>query len=144
MTRETKAGVARDVWRLMFASTMARVGRASPILMDLGLTPGHMKVLFHLEDEAQPMGSLATQFGCDASTMTWLIDRLEERDLVERRSLPKDRRVKAVALTKAGRALKTRLEARMFEPPRELAALDRATLDTLRDVFTAVRDNARA
>ena len=69
----------------------------------------------------------------DASQMTWLVDRLEERGYVERRPLPTDRRVKTIALTPTGLALRTRLQFEMFQPPDDLVALDAATLEALRE-----------
>ena len=52
-----------------------------------------MKVLGFLdEDEPRPMGAIAEGLNVDASQVTWLIDRLEERGFVERRMLPSDRR----------------------------------------------------
>jgi len=111
---------------------MERVRQSSTILNDLGLTPGHMKALLMLEPGTQrPMGALAEHFGCDASTMTWLIDRLEERGLVERRNLPKDRRVKAIALTPRGIETKAELEGRLYEAPAEILALDGSLLAAL-------------
>ena len=85
------------------------------------------------------MGSLAQSSRCDASTMTWLVDRLEERGLVERRMLPSDRRVKAVALTPLGVQTKAELTDRLYEPPGALVALDRSALETLRSALTKVR-----
>src|SRR2546430_10282925 len=97
-----KKAVAADVWRLMLECSMAQFGRASGILQRLGLTPGHMKLLMQIDEgDGRSMGALAQSFRCDASTMTWLVGRLEERRLVERRMLPADRRVKAGALTPA-------------------------------------------
>ena len=81
----------------------------------------------------------SNSFHCDASTMTWLVDRLEERGLVERRMLPSDRRVKAVALTPRGAETKTELLAQLYEPPAELTALDRSALEGLRDALTQIR-----
>jgi DNA-binding MarR family transcriptional regulator len=136
--------VAADVWRLMLDCAMAQMGRTSRILQRLGLTPGHMKLLLQLEDgDGRAMGSLAHSFRCDASTMTWLVDRLEERGLVERRMLPTDRRVKAVALTPPGAKLKSELTTRLYEPPDELLGLDRSTLEGLRDALTTIRDATR-
>lgn len=104
----------------------------SSVLQDLGLTPGHMKALMALDPgAARPMGSCASHMGCDASTATWLIDRLEERDLVERRPLKRDRRVKAVALTPNGAATRDRLLEHLYEPPPAFLELDEASLRTL-------------
>lgn len=128
----------------MLDCAMSQVKQAMPALTEAGLTPGHMKILFCIEgDEARPMGSLATQFGCDASTMTWLVDRLEEHGFAERRSLPEDRRVKAVTLTKEGRALKSKLEQRMYSAPPQMLTMDRATLDSLRNLFEKINANPR-
>ena len=120
---------------------MHQFGRTSETLQALGLTPGHMKALLTLDpDEAKPMGALAQQFACDASTMTWIVDRLEERGLVERRGLPTDRRVKTIALTELGRETKADLEERLYDPPPELAALDREVLDALLGVLAKLAD----
>jgi DNA-binding MarR family transcriptional regulator len=137
-----KRAVAGDVWRLMVECSMAQFGRASGMLQELGLTPGHMKLLMKLEEgEGRSMTSLSQSFHCDASTMTWLVDRLEERGLVERRLTPSDRRVKAVALTPQGAETKTELMERMYEPPEELLTLDRASLDVLKTALTKVRSS---
>jgi DNA-binding MarR family transcriptional regulator len=137
-----KRAVAADVWRLMLECSMAQFGRASGILHHLGLTPGHMKLLMQLEEgDGRAMGSLAQSFRCDASTMTWLVDRLEERGLVERRMLPADRRVKAVALTPLGAQTKAELTERLYDPPQALLALDRPGLEGLRAALTKVRDS---
>jgi DNA-binding MarR family transcriptional regulator len=142
---QDKRAVAGDAWRLMLECSMAQFGKASGILQGLGLTPGHMKLLMQLDpDEGRSMGSLAQSFACDASTMTWLVDRLEERGLVERRALPSDRRVKAVALTPRGVETKAQLAERLFDPPQALLALDRRGLEGLRTALTKVRDASPA
>jgi DNA-binding MarR family transcriptional regulator len=140
-----KEEVAAEVWRLMLECSIAQIGRATGILQPLGLTPGHMKLLMHLDEgDGRAMGSLAQAFGCDASTMTWLVDRLEERGLVERRMLPADRRVKAVALTPLGTETKAKLTKRLYEPPAELLVLDRSELEGVREALAAIRDSSQA
>lgn len=139
MAGGSKRVAAGEVWRLLLQCSMTQFGRTSAILHDLGLTPGHMKALLMLDpDEPRPMGSLAQQFACDASTMTWLVDRLEERGLVERRGLPTDRRVKTVALTALGSKTKAELEERLYEPPPELLELDRSVVDALQRALVKV------
>jgi DNA-binding MarR family transcriptional regulator len=138
-----KKTVAADVWRLVLDCSMAQFGRTSGILQRLGLTPGHMKLLMKLDEgDGRPMGSLAQSFQCDASTMTWLVDRLEEQGLVERRMLPADRRVKSVALTPLGIKTKAELMERLYEPPDELLTLDRAALEGLREALTKVKESS--
>jgi DNA-binding MarR family transcriptional regulator len=51
--------------------------------------------------------ALAARFGCDPSNISVLVDRLVERELVERRPDPADGRVKLIAATDAGRELAT-------------------------------------
>lgn len=57
-------------------------------------------------DEPLPMRELADRLCCDASNVTGIVDRLEARGLVERRTAPDDRRVKHLVLTDAGRELR--------------------------------------
>lgn len=57
-------------------------------------------------DDPLPMRDLADRLCCDASNVTGIVDRLEARALVERRTAPDDRRVKHLVLTDAGRALR--------------------------------------
>jgi DNA-binding MarR family transcriptional regulator len=135
---DPKREVAGDVWRSMLQfAFMHQSRRFMSDARDMGLTPGHMKALMVLQPgELRPMGALAEAMGCDASTCTWLVDRLEERGLVERRPSTTDRRVKAVVLTPAGVKMKQSVHERMYEPPPDLLALDRDSLEKLR---TALR-----
>jgi DNA-binding MarR family transcriptional regulator len=131
----SKRELAGDVWGLMARFTMERLRRSEhfTMLRELGLTPGHLKVLAVIHpDEPRPMGVMAEVMGCDASQMTWLIDRLEERELVERRTTPTDRRVKSIALTPRGVEVRRLILDKLFEPPDELLALDVAALEDLR------------
>jgi DNA-binding MarR family transcriptional regulator len=57
-------------------------------------------------DQPLPMRELAQRLCCDASNVTGIVDRLEARGLVERRMTPKDRRVKHLVLTDAGRTVR--------------------------------------
>jgi DNA-binding MarR family transcriptional regulator len=132
VTRVTKHQIAGGVWEDLLGYFFAHREHTMGIAAELGMTPGHVKTLFALDPtEVRSMGEIAELLMCDASNATWLIDRLEERDLVERRPHPRDRRVKTVVLTRAGADLKTRLIERMSAPPQDLLALDRAELETL-------------
>jgi DNA-binding MarR family transcriptional regulator len=141
-----QAIVAGDVWRAMAEFTWSRMqkGQAFHTLKALGLTPGHLRVLQALEpDEALPMGAIAERLSCDPSMATWLIDRLEDQKLVERRMLSTDRRVKVVSLTRRGVRVKTKVLAHLFEPPLELLTMDPERLETLRDALSALPRSAR-
>ena len=64
------------------------------------------------------MSSLAGAWKCDASNVTWLVDRLEEHGLAERRAHPADRRIRTVALTQKGAEERAAKSKRcMFEAP---------------------------
>lgn len=133
---DTDTDLAADVWRRVFEFFWHRGPRNVELLQELGLTPGHMKALLELRaDLPRSMGALAETLHCDASNATWLVDRLEERGLVERRPLPGDRRVKTVVLTELGVKTRAELIQRLYEPPEELVALDRASLEELRDAL---------
>jgi MarR family transcriptional regulator, organic hydroperoxide resistance regulator len=67
--------------------------------------------------------------------VTGLVDRLEARGLVERRSAEGDRRVKALTLTAAGVELRASVLAVMSEPPEAIAALPPADQRALRDIL---------
>ena len=138
--------VAGDVWRQMAEFTWSRMqrGQAFQVLKSLGLTPGHLRVLQALEpDEAISMGAIADTLQCDPSVATWLIDRLEERKLVERKMLTTDRRVKVVSLTRRGVGVKTKVLAHLLEPPPELLALDLDRLEALRGALSALPPTER-
>jgi DNA-binding MarR family transcriptional regulator len=131
-----KQAIAAEVWRLMaeFAFTKFQGSEHVAILRDLGLTPGHMKALSLLDpDEPKPMRAMADSLACDASMVTWLVDRLEERGLVERRASPADRRVKTLVLTALGIRTRERLAEALYTPPPDLLGMDLASLEALRD-----------
>ena len=132
----TRKEIAAEVWRLMAKFTMERVQRGEhfALLRDLGLTSGHLKALAIIRpEEPRPMGVMAELMRCDASQMTALVDRLEERGLVQRKTQPSDRRVKSIALTPRGAEVRRQVLDKLFEPPRELVALDLASLQSLRE-----------
>ena len=81
--------------------------------------------------DGKPIGSLAREWGCDPSTATWLVDRLERSGLAERIASPGDRRVKLVRATEKGTATKSDLQAAYHRPPAEIAKLSSSDLDAL-------------
>jgi DNA-binding MarR family transcriptional regulator len=88
--------------------------------------------------QPKPMGALADALHCDASNITWLVDRLEERGYVERRADPADRRVRTVGLTREGERVRGRIEARLYEAPQQFAALDPQEVDALLRILRKV------
>jgi DNA-binding MarR family transcriptional regulator len=80
------------------------------------------------------MSELASVHRCDASNITGLVDRLEARGLIHRTAHSADRRVKMIAMTRHGAALRDRLLARI-QPPVSLASLSATEQQTLRDLL---------
>jgi MarR family transcriptional regulator, organic hydroperoxide resistance regulator len=146
-----KRAVASEAWRLMSSFTFHEFqsGGHHALLREMGLTPGHMKALMVLDaDEPRPMRAMADALHCDASTVTWMADGLEERGLVERKMLANDRRVKTLVLTAQGLKTQERLTASMLEPPESLLALDggslRRLVETLRKLPAPTRPSWQA
>jgi len=79
------------------------------------------------------MRAMASTLCCDASMATWLVDRLEEKGLVERRTPPNDRRVKTVVLTPLGIKTRDRLRQSFYDRPGALLDLDISSIESLRD-----------
>jgi DNA-binding MarR family transcriptional regulator len=92
------------------------------------------------------MKAVADRMHCDASNLTGIVDRLEARGLVVRRSHPTDRRVKELVLTDAGERLRDQLDKLPPYAPRlsELSADDRATLvELLRRTLASLHEADR-
>jgi DNA-binding MarR family transcriptional regulator len=89
------------------------------------------------------MKAAADRMHCEASNLTGIVDRLEARGLVVRRSHSTDRRVKELVLTDAGERLRDQLDNLPAYIPRlsELSADDRATLiELLRRTLASLRE----
>ena len=130
---------ADDVWRLLTAVMMTRKEEFPALAQSFGLNPGAMHALLQLDPaEPQSMSSLAGAWKCDASNVTWLVDRLEEHGLAERRAHPGDRRIRTVALTRKGAKVRSQVEARIYEAPDSVRALSPADLQTLARILRKV------
>jgi DNA-binding MarR family transcriptional regulator len=117
----------QEVWRLL--RELMRDARSCfmATVAEVDLSPAQANALLQLEQrDPLPMHALADGLLCDASNVTGIVDRLEARGLVERRPLASDRRVKTVALTDAGAALRERMIGRLRQPPAGVAELSAA------------------
>lgn len=135
----SKDELASSVWQRIFRLVQSRKDEFLAISAEVGLTPAHMHALLSLDpDEPKPMRSLAADWKCDASNVTFLADRLEDAGYVERRVSPSDRRVKILQLTQAGLAARATLHERMNVPPGVLLALSAADLRDLDELLARV------
>ncbi len=133
-TTAPSPAAAHEAWGAVYEL----FSRYRPVMLamqaEYGLKPPMVFALKEL-DSPQPMGKIAKVLHCDNSAVTWITDRLEERGLVERQADPGDRRVKLLALTDEGRRVRDEIDARLAEPPREIAALSVADQRALRDIL---------
>jgi DNA-binding MarR family transcriptional regulator len=131
ISRSSKSKLAGEIWKALFDFIIATSGHRTEVLGHHGLTPNDSRALSSLDTRGKTMQSLAREWVCDPSNATWVVDRLEKRGLAERRQIPGDRRVRLVALTRAGLDTREALRREMYRPPPELLRLDRADLKTL-------------
>jgi DNA-binding MarR family transcriptional regulator len=131
-----KTALARAAWKLMFDLLMRSAPERTKILGDRGLTPNDARAMSSLDPEkGRTMRSLADEWSCDASNATWIVDRLEQMELAERRTIPEDRRVKLVALTRKGLKLRTQMLEKFYKPPSDLLVLAPGDLEMLERIL---------
>jgi MarR family transcriptional regulator, organic hydroperoxide resistance regulator len=134
LAREQTA--AREAWRLLMDLAFANKSRFVEAMGAFDLTPVQGHVLRILQPgEPMPMNDLAGALRCDASNVTGLVDRLEQRGLLERRPGARDRRVKELLLTPSGLDVRERVLERMSEPPEAITQLSARDQRLLRDVL---------
>lgn len=112
-------------------------------LVQTGVSMGHVHVLWLLEHHgAMSMSRLADLLDVSVSNATGLIDRMEERGLVERVRVPDDRRVVLVRPARAGREALAENEGLKREQMR--AALERLGPSQLQRALATFRDLRQA
>lgn len=98
-------------------------------LYGTALTPLHLNVpqsnvlIWLLEHDGENLKTIAQAVALDSSTITYLLDKLEKKKLVERREDPDDRRGTKVFLTQQGRALQSQIEGITGEFRRKIDTL---------------------
>jgi MarR family transcriptional regulator, organic hydroperoxide resistance regulator len=124
--------MARDndacrAWQLLVRFFFAQREHLPPGGDEVGLSPAQCHVLHLIEPgRPLPMRNLADTLACDASNVTGLVDRLEDRGLVQRRPSPEDRRIKVIQLTPTGSRVRAQLLRRMTSRSRPLSRLSTA------------------
>jgi DNA-binding MarR family transcriptional regulator len=138
--RRTKADLAGRAWQLIFDFLVSTTAIRERSLARRALTPNDSRALFSLdEDQGRPIGTLASQWSCDPSNATFIIDRLEKSGLAERRATSDDRRVKLVVLTARGAQTRSDLLKEFHLPPPELTNLSATDLQALEKIFRKLR-----
>ena len=135
-TTTRRASPASEAWALMFELMHLSKQRFMAIASEFDLSPPQVMALRQLDpDEPKPMSELAIALRCDNSNVTGIVDRLEDRGLVERRPAAHDRRVKMLSITERGVQVRAGLSARLAEPPEPLANLSIEDQRVLRDIM---------
>src|SRR5437588_6314587 len=110
----------------------------------LDLTMPQLKTLIYVtKNEGATSGQIAASLGVGLSTITGIVDRLAEQDLVTRREDPRDRRVTRVLPTPTGRALvEDLLQYRNEVVTAILSQLDPNQLETVETAFHCLLEAA--
>jgi DNA-binding MarR family transcriptional regulator len=111
-------------------------GRVPSVAAEFELSPMQAHVLRLLEPGTPlPMRTLARKLCCDASNVTGIVDRLEERGLVRRDAAPGDRRIKMLVVTDDGASVRRRIVKRLSEAPEPISKLSPADQRALREIL---------
>ena len=131
-----KPSPASEAWALMHELFHASRRRFLAVASEFELSPPQVRALGVLDPERPvPMSELAEALHCDNSNVTGIVDRLEDRGLVERRSATHDRRVKMLAVTERGARVREQLAERLEQAPGPLARLSPEDQRALRDIM---------
>lgn len=130
---------ARDVYGVLLGLVVMTRGHFERVCGEFGISPPQGHALRELAPgRVVAMSELAGCLRCDASNVTVIADRLEERGLVERRVSESDRRVKTLVVTEKGRELREKFVERLGDAPPEVAELSEGDLRDLRKLLEKV------
>ena len=133
---ETSHDPGREAWMLLLRLLRADQGALLEVWAEFDLSSAQGDLLCSIApDQPATMVSLARALHCHDSNVTGLVDRLERRGLIERRNDSNDRRVKLIALTKAGEKFQEKLLGRLSEPLPFIAAMPLPDKVKLRDIM---------
>ncbi len=132
----TKAELARRAWGLMFDYLVRTSPRRLAAMGRKGMTPNDMRALATLCGPGpRTMRALADEWKCDASNVTLIVNRLEQRGLVQRVARAADARYREVRITAKGRRLYTELVDLFHAPPPEILELTAGELEMITGIM---------
>jgi DNA-binding MarR family transcriptional regulator len=127
--------IVGELHRMIGSLRCAGTGR----MVKAGISMTHLHILWVLEHHGElTMSRLAEMLDVSDSNATGLIDRMEERGLVERVRVPDDRRVVIVRASEQGARIRDEIEA--LKQDRIRAILGRLEPDQLSRILVAVGD----
>ncbi|RAL26390.1 MarR family winged helix-turn-helix transcriptional regulator [Thermoflavimicrobium daqui] len=109
------------------------------------ITPVQYAVLLILwEKDGQYIAELGTRLKLDGATMTGIIDRLVQKNLIEKHADAKDRRINKIMLTEKGKSLENQLINAMNAGHQEiLSELTETEMVTLKAILAKIGDVKR-
>lgn len=111
-SRRVAAIESDPVSAALFSAARAHRTVASELLRESGLYAGQEMLMMRLwEAGEQRQVDLIATLGLDPSTVTRMVQRLEQAGFVSRRPSPTDRRAVLVTATRAGQALRGQVQA---------------------------------
>lgn len=95
----------------MYSLAKEIIGIYRPFLENLSLTyPQYLVMMVLWEHKEQTVSDLGTKLNLDSGTLTPLLKRLEQKDLITRNRNTNDERVVTIRLTESGKKLKKNAE----------------------------------
>jgi DNA-binding MarR family transcriptional regulator len=130
----------RSVAFLLSSLGYAVSRRFHEILEPLELEPGEFALLRAVSaSDGEPQNALAERLHISPSWMVAIVDDLESRQLLERRPHPRDRRVRNLHLTAAGKKLLRQAERKAQQFDRQVTErLSEAELEQLLELLQRV------
>ena len=130
--------IVEDFQQMIGSLRCAGTGR----MVKAGISMTHLHILWLLEHHGDiTMSRLADLLDVSLSNATGLVDRMEERGLVERVRVPEDRRVVLVRASAGGDRVREEIEALKHDQIRSvLGRLDRAKLTRMRGAVQDLRE----
>ena len=127
--------IVGDLHEMIGSLRCAGTGR----MVKAGISMTHLHILWVLEHHGDlTMSRLAELLDVSVSNATGLIDRMEERGLVERFRVPTDRRIVVVRASAEGARIRDEIEA--LKQDRMRTILGRLDPSSLSRVLTAISD----
>lgn len=143
-TTDNDQALALKLWVVLSRAQVAIAGHAAAQVARHGLTLTEFAILEALFHKGPMLlGEVQRRILVSSGGITYLVDRLERKELVERRECPEDRRARYAALTPAGEALIAQIfpeHARALE--HALAGLDDADKETAARLLRALGRHA--
>ncbi|MUL43923.1 MarR family transcriptional regulator [Streptomonospora sp. PA3] len=127
------AQLDRDVCKLVHRFTQSLDVQVRRVAEELGITASQVVALRELSEPITAR-ELAARMNCEASNATFVLDRLEQHGLIERRPHPGDRRAKRIVLTGDGMRLRDDVLQRLSAYS-SLAPLTPAEQESFRDLL---------